>query len=222
MFFRRFFLLLLVTFLPSAVIAHPHVYIDAGLELVYDDQGNLTGMNVEWAYDEFYSLLIIEDYALDPDGDSILTPEESELIQGFDADWVPGSAGGLYLYANGQPVELAMPQNFTAEYRDGRLISRHFRPLVHPLPGDEAFRIQVYDPEFYVDFSIPKAPITKGRDCKIDLIQGDDNASASAYLKLVEEALGAGTDVAEADIISVDIGDAGADEIHVTCNKAAQ
>lgn len=217
MFFRRCFLSFLAILMPAAVCAHPHVYIDAGLELVYDDQGDLTGVNVEWAYDEFYSLLIIEDHAMDPDGDSILTADENKLIQGFDADWVPGSAGGLYLYADDRPVELGMPRNFTAEYRDGKLISRHFRPLAEPLPGDEALKIQVYDPEFYVDFSVPEAPVTKGRECKINLMQGDDGASANAYLNAVEDALGTGTDIAEADIITVDIGAAGADEMHVTC-----
>lgn len=208
--------------LPGAIVAHPHVYIDAALGLVYDDKGDLTGMNVEWSYDDFYSLLIIEDYALDPDGDSVLTPEESDLIQGFDADWVPGSAGGLYVTADGKPVELEMPRDFTAEYRDGRLISRHFRPLAQPLSGDRALQIQIYDPEFYVDFSVPKAPVAEGRDCAIELIPGDTNAAPDAYRKAVEDALGVGTDTAEADIITVDIGSAGADEMRVNCGEVAK
>ncbi|MEY8837883.1 DUF1007 family protein, partial [Cribrihabitans sp. XS_ASV171] len=36
--------------LPVPLAAHPHVFIDTGLELIFDDKGHLTHVRVEWAY----------------------------------------------------------------------------------------------------------------------------------------------------------------------------
>ena len=74
--FLRSCLAALMILPPAGALAHPHLFIDAGLELVYDDQGALSQVAVEWRYDAFYSLLIVEDLGLDPDGDGILTPQE--------------------------------------------------------------------------------------------------------------------------------------------------
>lgn len=204
--------------LPVAAVAHPHVYIDAGLELIFNEAGDLTGIEVEWAYDELYSLLIISDHALDSDGDGKLTSDEKSLIQGFDSDWPPESEGGLYLRTGGEPVDLAAPEDFTAEYRDGRLISRHRRSLPEPLAGEFDLLIQVYDPEFYVDFSMPSPPLVTGNEgCRIELEQGDAKASAEAYREAIDALLGSDADSSEADLVTVDIGAAGADEVHVRC-----
>lgn len=208
--------------LPFAAAAHPHVYIDAALDLIYDEQGRLTGVKVGWSYDELYSLLIVEDLALDPDGDSVLTPDERATLQGFDADWEPGFDGRLYLHVGGQPVALAPPQDFDADYRDGRVISHHLRPLAQPLPGDASLQVQVYDPEFYVDFSMPDAPAITGRDdCRATLVAGDADAAPDAYRRAVEVALETADDPSITDeVLVVDIGAAGADTVHVQCGAA--
>lgn len=204
---------------PAAALAHPHVYIDAGLKLILDDSGALTGFEVEWNYDELYSLLIIEDMGLDQDGDGVLTDEENALIQGFDSDWEPGFDGRLYPRVDGRPVALEDVRDFTAEYRDGRLISRHLHPLAEPLPMEAPLQVQVYDPEFYVDFSMPEAPVIVGReDCEVELIPGDPSAAPDAYREAIEAVLGAGTDPAEADVVTVDIGSVGADEADIRCD----
>ena len=207
----------LVAALPMAAAAHPHVYIDAALVLDYDAEGRLTGVEVEWAYDELYSLLIIEDYGLDPDGDGVLTAEENAVIQGFDGDWEEGFDGRLFLQQDGQPVAMAQPADFTAEYRDGRLISRHLHPLATPLEGNLPLALQVYDPEYYVAFSMPAAPETRGRDdCRVERVSGDPEAAADAYLTAVETALDSG-DADNAELVIVDIGATGADGATINC-----
>lgn len=205
---------------PAAAWAHPHVYIDAGLTLIHDENGAVTGFEVEWSYDELYSLLIIEDMGLDQDGDGVLTDEENALIQGFDSDWEPGFDGRLYPRVDGEPVALEDVRNFTAEYRDGRLISRHLHPLAEPLAMKAPLQVQVYDPEFYVDFSMPEAPVVEGReDCRVDLTQGDPSAAPDAYREAIEAVLGSGADPAAADVVTVDIGAAGADQASIRCGS---
>ncbi|RJK99224.1 DUF1007 family protein [Paracoccus aestuarii] len=207
--------------LPSGALAHPHVFIDAALSLVYDDQGRLSEVAVEWEYDDFYSFLIIEDMGLDPDGDGVLTPEEQAAIQDFDADWEEGFDGRLYLGVEGRRVALQAPRDFGADYRDGRLVSRHVRPLAAPLDGALPLLVQVYDPEFYVQFAIPDTPVIQGADCAADLRPGDPFASADAYARAVADALDSGIATeAEQEMLVVDIGSIGADAVHVQCEGA--
>ncbi|WP_405405380.1 DUF1007 family protein [Paracoccus sp. Ld10] len=214
---RVFCLSTLLIAAPLGALAHPHVFIDAGLSLRHDASGALTHLAVEWAYDEFYSLLIIEDLGLDPDGDGVLTPDEQAALQGFDADWEPGFDGRLYLETDSGRPALDGPQDFAARYQDGRLISAHVRPLATPLDGDVPLTIKVYDPEYYVQFSVPEPPAITRTDCTADLRMGDPYAASDAYARAVGEALGDGESAEEADLITVDIGATGADSVQVRC-----
>lgn len=218
---RPSLLSLAVMLMPVAAGAHPHVFIDAALQLDHDPEGRLTEVAVEWAYDDFYSLLIIEDMGLDPDGDGQLTAAEEASLQGFDADWAPGSQGGLYLGVEGRRVSLQAPQDFSASYRDGRLISRHVRPLATPLEAGVPLLIQVYDPEYYVQFSLPDAPVVNGgRDCRIRQRPGDPYAAADAYAQAVAAALEEDDSGMTEEMLMVDIGPAGADEVRIQCGTA--
>lgn len=213
----RALLLKCLSLLPVAAVAHPHVYMDAALILRYDSQGQLEAVEVEWAYDELYSLLILGDYGLDPDGDGALTAAELAILQGFDGEWEPGFDGRLFLSYVGRRVAMQDPRDFTAEYRDGRLVSRHLHELVRPVEAGSVLRIQVYDPEFYVDFSLPDAPRIEGRDdCRVTLIPGEPGAASAAYRRAIEVAL-AQDSGQDAEMLVVDIGAAGADEALVEC-----
>lgn len=219
---RRRSLALMLSLLPLAAAAHPHVYIDASLGLVYDGEGQLTGVEVTWSYDELYSLLIIEDLGLDPDGDGMLEPDEQARLAGFDGDWEPGFDGRLYLAAEARRIALDGPQGFTADYRDGRVISRHLRPLSAPLPGGAPLSVQVYDPEFYVDFTLLDTTRLIGRsDCRTLFEPGDPAAAPEAYRQAVEMALQDGSGAAEAELVTVDIGAAGAERLAVVCDGGA-
>ncbi|MGR3461685.1 MAG: DUF1007 family protein [Roseovarius sp.] len=55
---------------------HPHVFADVALRFESDARGRLTGVEVTWRYDDFFSLLILSDMGLDPDGDGQLSDAE--------------------------------------------------------------------------------------------------------------------------------------------------
>ena len=218
---RALILSTLLALPPLAAAAHPHVYIDSKLELIYDETGRLSAVAVEWSYDELYSLLIVTDLGLDPDGDGVLDDDERTRLQGFDADWEPDFDGRLYLTTDQGPVELLGPRSFEADYRDGRIVSRHLRPLSSPLPADAALQLQTYDPEFYVDFTLHGPPRILGRDdCRAALDQGNPDAARAAYRAALDAALLEATDDAEAELVTVDIGGAGAGALNVICGSA--
>lgn len=55
--------------------AHPHVFIDTGLTFRFDGEGRLGAVSVVWAFDDFSSMLMVEDMEMDQDGDGVLTDD---------------------------------------------------------------------------------------------------------------------------------------------------
>ena len=64
-------------------MAHPHIFIDTRYEVILNDRNEATALRIGWTYDDLYALLIFGDLSLDPDGDGMLTPEESAMNRAF-------------------------------------------------------------------------------------------------------------------------------------------
>ena len=197
--------------------SHPHVFIDAGANLLFDDTGQLAGVRVFWAYDEFYSLLLVEDNGLDADGDGI--PEQTALdaYAGKDVDWAAGFPGDLYLMNAGADVALSGPVEHGMRYEDGRVVSWHIRPLKARLSvGVESLLVQIYDPTFFVAYDV-RLPVTvEGPEgCTVEHVPADLNA---AYDKV--ESLLYGPDSVEYSEDSYpEVGDLFADRLLLTCSE---
>lgn len=199
--------------------AHPHIFIDTELEVIFDDQGRATHLRVTWIYDDFYSLLTVEDRGLDPDGDGVLTPEEAAALQGFDMNWDAGFAGDTYALAGGAAVALGPPGDWTASYEGGRIISTHLRALEGPVrPAPDPLIVQVYDPGFYSAYYISAQPVLTGAPpgCTVQVFEPDRDA-ADAILQAALDEL-AGTVDVEMEFPAV--GAAYAEEARITCAGA--
>lgn len=188
--------------------AHPHVFVETGLTLVADDAGRLIGVEVSWTYDDFYSLLLLEDMGLDPEGDGELTVEELTTLDGFDLNWIEGYLGDLYLTAGNASVELGRPEGRGTEVVAGRIVTRHFRAF-SPLEG--AVTVKAYDPTFYTAYDL-EGGVTVPEGCDLKVQPADLDR---AYT-MVEEAL-YGKPATEDDAFP-EVGEAFADTVEVTCN----
>jgi hypothetical protein len=69
----------------SPALAHLHVFVDAQIAPQFAADGRIEAIKVTWPYDDLYSLMILEDHALDQDGDDLLTEAEIAGLQGFRA-----------------------------------------------------------------------------------------------------------------------------------------
>ncbi|MCM2563843.1 DUF1007 family protein [Lutimaribacter sp. EGI FJ00015] len=149
---RRILASALLLFTAPAASAHPHVFVDTALHIVTDDAGRITGVEVHWAYDELYSLLVLEDMALDDDYDGVLTEAELEALHGFDMNWVEGFAGDLYASRSGGALVLGPPQPRGTEFADGKIVTRHYRPLADGTA--QSVTLRAYDPTFYTAYDL--------------------------------------------------------------------
>lgn len=195
--------------------AHPHVFVDTEVEVVFDADGRAAAVRITWSYDEFFSMAIVEDRGFDQDFDGALTGEEAAALQGFDMNWDEGFAGDTYALVGATPVALGPPTDWTADYRDGKLVSTHLRLLdVGSRPAAEPLVVQSYDPGYYTAYRIVGTPVLTGADGCTAQIFGPDMAAADAILEQALEELN-GEDALENGFPAV--GAAYADEVRVTC-----
>jgi ABC-type uncharacterized transport system substrate-binding protein len=197
-------------------LAHPHIFIATGVEVLFDTQKQATGLRIRWDYDDFYSMIIIEDRQLDPDFDGALTPEEAALLNGFDMRWDEGFEGDTYALFAGQPLTLGPPQDPQTTYANGRLTTYHTRSFAAPLDlGQAELVIQAYDPTYYSAYRIEAAPdLSSGpKGCSATVFEPDP-AAADAVLQAALAEL-EGQDGAAMDFPPV--GAAFADEVRLTC-----
>ena len=196
--------------------AHPHVFIDAALPLVFDEEGRLAALRIDWTYDAFYSLVMIEDNGLDADGDG--TPERARLaaFAGQDVDWAAGFPGDVELEDGGVAVALAGPADHGVRYESGRSVTTHVRPLKAPLEIGGPVEARVYDPGFFVAYDMPALPDVEGRrDCSVARRAVDADAAYEEYGEKL-----AAVDIGGDPFAEVDLGDIGilfADTFEVTC-----
>ncbi|MEW9918115.1 DUF1007 family protein [Marimonas sp. MJW-29] len=134
--------------------AHPHIFVDTGLELSFDAEGRLTEVKTTWAYDDFYSLLIMEDRGLDPDFDGILTPAEQADLTGFDMNWTEGFNGDLVILQAGRELQLSGPMQATATYEDGRITTTHVRQVISDQTPGTPLELKPYDATYYTAYDI--------------------------------------------------------------------
>ena len=195
--------------------AHPHIFVDTGVEVIFDDQGLATALRVTWTYDDLFSLMIVEDRDMDPDFDGVLTPEETNAIQGFDMQWDPGYAGDTYALLGEADLVLSGPEEWETRYADGRLTSSHLRRFDGPVALlDQPLVVQVYDPSFYTAYTIATDPVITGRvGCESQTF-GPDLAAADQILQdaIAEQA---GSADVEGDFPA--IGAAYSEEVRITC-----
>ncbi len=201
--------------LPLAAVAHPHVFIDATVEVIFDANGRAEAVRIGWTYDELFSMLIVEDRALDPDYDAILTPEAEAQLAGFDMQWDAGFPGDTYVLMQGAEQALGRPQDWTASYAGGKITSTHLRRFATPVVlADAPLIVQVYDPGFYTAYAITGGTTLTGRDdCAAQVFAPDRTAADEALLAALAEVS------ADADIEMEypAIGAAYAEETRITC-----
>ena len=204
----------------APAVAHPHIFIDTGLEVILDADHRATAVRVVWVYDDIYSLVMLQDRGLDPDGDSKITPGEEARQSGFDMDWDADFAGDLHVLDKGEgPVVLGRPRAWSARIEQGRIVSVHVRDIITPVKvADQPLVIQVYDPTYYTAYTILGTPSLSGpgaADCAVQVFEPDMSQAQEKLQALLQEYTA--DQSVEQDYPAV--GATFADEARMTCAK---
>lgn len=145
--------------MPTPAQAHPHVFIDGGVDLVFDDETQLTALDVTWLYDEFETLYLLAAHGLSLNDQGGLDEGDRRALQKALSLWPEDFDGSAHMTVNGEAVALAWPSAPQVHLIDGRLRSEFTRALETPLTlrGQNA-EIAFYESTYFFAFKITNTP----------------------------------------------------------------
>jgi ABC-type uncharacterized transport system substrate-binding protein len=143
---------LLALCVPAVAEAHPHVWVDSASEVVFEN-GQITGIRHHWRFDEAFSAFAVQ--GLDTDKDGKLAREELQPLAQVNVDSLSEYGFFTQLETSGYEAGFADPQDYWLEQDGGHLILHFTLPLARPVAAKGEFTLQVFDPEYFVAFSLP-------------------------------------------------------------------
>ncbi len=133
-------------------LAHPHVWVTARAELLYAADGKVTGVRHAWTFDKAYSSYLTQ--GLDKNGDGRLDEAETrELAQENTKSLVDFDYFTL-LKANGKKQDFAEPTEPGIRVENEEATLSFLLPLKAPAVAGKALTLEVYDPTFFVGFTL--------------------------------------------------------------------
>jgi ABC-type uncharacterized transport system substrate-binding protein len=132
--------------------AHPHVWIDANVTFVFE-QKLLTGVRVEWSFDEIFSTLVIHEH--DKNKNKKLEDAEIESVRREAFVATKEYSYFTHITVAGSKAATAEATAFKAEIVKGKVVYRFTLPLASPVdPSEKAVAVKAYDESFYVDIGL--------------------------------------------------------------------
>lgn len=143
---------LVATALAAPALAHPHVWVTTKGEVVYGADGRIAGIRHAWTFDAAYSAYSTQ--GLDKNGDGKVASDELNELAKVNIESLNEYGYFTVAKANGAKVEFIDPTDFNLDLVDGALVLRFLLPLKEPARADKAFLLDVFDPTYFVSFSV--------------------------------------------------------------------
>ena len=168
---RIFLAALLVLATGTIVQAHPHVWVTMQTELVYADDGSITGIRHAWSFDDMFSAFATE--GLESKEKGKFTRDELAPLAKVNVESLKEFAYFTFATADGKKVELTDPApGYWLDYKDQVLTLNFLLPFKVPVKAKE-LKIEIYDPSIFVDFAFAKdkpVQLAGGAKCKLDVM----------------------------------------------------
>jgi ABC-type uncharacterized transport system substrate-binding protein len=132
----------------TAAVAHPHVWVTARAELIYDGP-RVRAVRHHWTFDEGYSAVSVQ--GLDANGDGTTTPDELAELARTNTTSLVDFGYFTSLKANGAKQRFGAPVNERMVFDKGQVTLTFDLPLQSSVAG-RTVMLDVYDPTFFVDF----------------------------------------------------------------------
>jgi ABC-type uncharacterized transport system substrate-binding protein len=177
--------LLLASFLLSSLAAllgsseqagaHPHVWVTMKSELIYAPDGSVTGIREAWTFDDMYSAYATE--GLPQKAKGAFTREELAALAETNVTALKEYEYFTYAKAEGKKAAFGDPVDYWLDYKDQMLTLNFTLPFKSAVKA-KLLQLEVFDPEFFVDFSFaaqePVRLVDAPATCKADLAKPND------------------------------------------------
>jgi ABC-type uncharacterized transport system substrate-binding protein len=186
---QRFFLSIAAALAALASVAapasaHPHVWVTMKSELVFAPDGTITGVRHAWTFDDMFSAFATQGLEAKKKGE--FTREELTPLAEVNVTSLKEYDFFTYAKANGKKVEFNEPA--PGYYLDfdtkETVLTLHFTlPLKQPVKAKD-LTVEVYDREFFVDFSFaekdPAKLVGAPAQCKLTVARPEEMNAALA------------------------------------------
>jgi len=135
----------------TLAIAHPHIFMDAEANLVFNEKG-FEGVQNHWVFDELYSKAMLE--SVDKDKDGKLNSEETKALQKIILPPILKFSYYNYLALGSKFVPPSQIADFTASFKQGKLILLFLTRF--NIPASENYTmllLAVTDPTNYIQIT---------------------------------------------------------------------
>lgn len=172
--------------------AHPHVWVTAKAEVLFDAKGAISAIRNTWVFDEMYSAFVTEGQAK---GGKLLTREDLEPLAKSNVEDLAAFGYFTFAKATRAKVEFDAPTDVSLEEReDKRVVLRFTLPLKVPASAAKAFSFQIYDPTYFVAFELerqdPVVLVSAPNGCSANVLGA--KSLETAETKLLSEAFFSG------------------------------
>ncbi|WP_194164615.1 DUF1007 family protein [Microvirga thermotolerans] len=176
----------------APALAHPHVWVTARAELVYDREGRITGIRHAWTFDKAYSAFVTQ--GLDRNGDGKLTPDELQDLAKENTESLVEFDYFTVLKSSGRKQDFDAPRDYRMAYGEEALTLTYLLPLKSPAAA-KTVSLEVYDPTYFVSFTLAEGDAVAlagaPQGCAINISRPknpDSGASAQAQAQPLSEA----------------------------------
>jgi len=168
--------------------AHPHVWVTMTEELLYAPDGSVTGVRHAWTFDDMFSAFATQGMEQKTKGE--FTREDLEPLAKVNVESLKEYAYFTYAKVNGKRHKDAFldPIEYFLEYDPKEtVLTLHFTlPFKTPVKA-KALEVEVYDPEFFIDFGFadkdPVRLVSAPAQCTVSVEKPhDDNFSTALRL----------------------------------------
>lgn len=153
--------------------AHPHVWIEARSDVVFDDRGRIIAINHEWTMDEMYTEAAVD--GLDANADGVYSPEELKALTQENIESLKEYAY-FTSFTAGNEKSLFSDVFEAGQLWNNKRLKLHFQlPLKEPVdPRKTAVSYRVYDPGFFIAIEFPGKDAVSAvgaipADCRVEL-----------------------------------------------------
>jgi ABC-type uncharacterized transport system substrate-binding protein len=172
----------------NSASAHPHVWVSMHSELIYRPDGAVTAVRHAWTFDDMFSAFATTGLVK---ANGTLTRETLQPLAKVNIDSLKEYGYFTYAKVNGRRQKNAFgaPIDYWLEYdpKATVLTLRFTLPFRKPI-RTKSLEVDVYDPEFFVDFAFAKdKPVTlvgAPAQCRLSTGKPPDNNFPPLFFKL--------------------------------------
>jgi ABC-type uncharacterized transport system substrate-binding protein len=144
--------LVALTVSTAPALAHPHVWVTAKTEVLYGQDGRVSGIRHAWTFDEAYSAFAVQ--GLDKNRNGKLEPSELAELAQVNVESLHEFDFFTFAKASGAKQDFDRPVNYRLAFENARLTLYFTLPMKQNAANQRTFTLEVYDPTWFVSFEL--------------------------------------------------------------------